>query len=380
MNNAQKLLEVLGRNAKKLKKDSSYGSISDTTKNYRWIDFIDPKNNCPALLLEWLWGGRGMLAGRMLKIDAPEGSGKSSYLMLQYAMAQKTNDAFCILEETEHAIQPPDYIASFGADPDRIVLPQMDVRSLENLFKDIDCVCAQIRSDVDPEKKVPIVVGLDSISAAGTEDGIEEESFDMSKGSLGEHARVVSKWFRDRFGIIAGMDTLLVIIAQQREKINSGGFARPGETKTTTIAAKPLDYHASYRLTMYNSPIKESGREIGATVNMTVKKNKVSGKGKTCSVPLYWGRGFDLQSPCVELLARSPVTLPSGDVFQIDQSSYVKCPMLNFSERSCPEAKLDLMRAIYANEPLLMGLREALQVRGFGFSFENWKPVNPDGE
>jgi len=378
----QKLLGVLDKNAKKSKRGSGYRSVADTVNEYRWIDFHDPKLNCPALLLEWLWGGRGMLAGRMLKIEAPEGAGKSSYLMLQYAMAQKSCNAFCIHEETEHAIAPPDYIASFGADPDNIVFPDLEEKSLDNILSDIDWTCAQIRNDVDPEKKHPIIVGLDSISAAGTDEGMEEEAFDMSKGTPGEHSRTMSKYFRDRFGILAKQDVLLVIIAQLREKINTGGFSRPGETKTTTIAAKPLNYHASYIMSMYNTPMKDAGKQIGAFVSLEVRKNKVSPKGRQAQIPLRWGSGFDLQTPCVDMLARNPVKLPSGNEFAIEQTSYVKCPMLNFSERSCPEAKADLMRAVYANPELLMQLREALQVRGFGFKFEQWGPPQEpnDGE
>ena len=370
MNNTKKLLDVLNKNAKKEKSGTNYGTIAGTVDNYRWIDFADPKNKCPALVLEWLWGARGMLTGRMMKIEAPEGSGKSSYLMLQYAMAQMQHNAFCIHEETEHAIAPPDYIASFGANPDNILFPDLEVRSLENIFANIDYVCAKIRSEVDAEKKYPIVAGLDSISAAGAEANMEEESFDSSKGGIGETARLVSKYFRDRLHELAKQDVLMVIIAQQRNKINTGGFARPGETKMTTIAAGPLDYHASYRLTMYASAMKDAGKQIGDLVTFTVKKNKVSNKAKSCSIPLNWGKGFDLQTPCVELFARNPLALPSGDILTVEQSSYVKCPMLNFSARSCPESKLELMQAIYANAPLLSQIREALQVRGFGFGFE----------
>lgn len=379
----QNLLDVLAKNSRKSKRKSvlGYGSVASTVDDYRWIDFIDPKLNCPALLLEWLWGGRGMLAGRMLKIEAPEGTGKSSYLMLQYAMGQKSHNAFCLHEETEYALAPPDYIASFGADPRKIIFPKIEIRSLENLLADIDWTCAQIRQEVDPDKQYPIIAGLDSISAAGIDEGIEEESFDMSKGTMGEHSRIVSKYFRDRFGILVGQDVLLVIIAQQRDKINSGGFARPGETKTTTIAAKPLDYHASYRLSMFNTPIRENGKQVGATVSLEVKKNKISPKGKQAQIPLYWNRGFDLQAPCVDILSRNPLILPCGETFTIDQTSYLKCPMLNFSERSGPEAKNNLMQAIYANPDLLQQLREALQVRGFGFQFEKWcPPEDPDGE
>lgn len=382
MGSTQKLIEILGKNAKKAKTGAAYLTVADVARNYRWIDFTDPKLNCPALILEWLWGARGMLTGRMLKIDAPEGSGKSSYLMLQYAMGQRTHDAFCVHEETEQAIPPPDYIASFGADPENILFPQLDVKSLDKIFEDIDWTCAQIRTDVDPEKKNPIIVGLDSISAAGSADAVEEDTFDLSKGGIGEVARLVSKYFRDRFGLLAKKDVFLVIIAQQRNKIQTGGFMRPGEPKMTTIAAQTLDYHASYRLTMYASALKDAGRQFGDLVTLTVKKNKVSPKARSCSIPLVWGSGFDLQSPFVEMLAKrtsagDPIVLPSGDTFAVEQSSYIKCPLLNFSARSCPEAKNELMQAVYANPELLAGIREALQVRGFGFKFEQWAAEEP---
>jgi RecA/RadA recombinase len=368
-------MDVLRKNAKKDKRSSGFETVKSETDNYRYIDFWDPKMNMPCLGLEWLWGARGLLCGRMLKLQAPEGTGKSSWLMLMYAMAQQTANAWCIHEESEGTVAPPDFVASFGADPDNILMPKLQTRSIEAAFADIDWTTAKIRGEIDPDKVSPIVVGMDSISGFGADTNMDENDYDsaVASGGLGVHARVVSKWFRDRGFILEDRDVLLMITAQTREKISTGGFSAPGEKKKTTLADNPLNFHASYRMEMYSTKLKDGATQIGETVHFTTTKNKLSPKGKTLAIDLYWDHGFDLQSATCDLLRKySPFGLPDGSTFDIQQrGAYIKCPILGDKNvHSNPEGKLAIMQGICNDESLLKLVREAMRVRGFGYDFE----------
>lgn len=373
----QDAMAALLKNAKKDKRTiMSFETVTTETQKHRFIDFCDPKNNIPCLGLEWLWGARGLLTGRMLKIEAEEGTGKSSYVMLQYAMGQKMHNAWCLHEESEGTVAPPDFVASFGADPDNILMPKLQTRSIEAVFADIDWTTGNLRSEgIDPEKVAPIIVGLDSISAFGSENNMEEDNYDTSSssGGLGQHARVVSKWFRERGFVLEDRDVLLLVTAQLREKISTGGFSAPGGSKKTTLAARPLNFHASYRLEMFASALKEGTNQIGEVVHFKTTKNKMSPKGKTLPINLYWDKGFDLQTATCDMLkAISPIILPNGEEFNVQQKgAYLAAPsILDKNVHSNPEGKLEIMQKIYSDTTLLNNIREALRIRGFGFDFE----------
>ena len=371
-------MAALMKNAKADKRDSGFETVTSEAAKYRYIDFCDPQRNMPCLGLEWLWGARGLLTGRMLKIEAEEGTGKSSYVMLQYAMAQRMANAWCVHEESEGTVAPPDFVASFGADPTGIIMPKLKIRSIEAVFENIDWTTGHLRgADIDPTKIAPIVVGLDSISAFGAEANMDDEDTESAaNGSgLGKHARVVSQWFRDKGYILEDRDVLLMITAQLREKIATGGFKAPGEQKKTTLAARPLNFHASYRLSMWASALKDekTGKQYGEMVNFNTTKNKISPKGRTLPIALYWDHGFDLQTATCDMLRNnSPFTLPGGKKFEIAQKgAWVSCPLIsdkNFP--SNPEGKYQLMKAICDDAQLLAALRETMRVRGFGFEFE----------
>lgn len=381
-------MAALKKNAKGDKREGvDYETITSETAKYRYIDFTDPKNRMPCLALEWLWGARGLLCGRMMKIEAEEGTGKSSYVMLQYAMAQQTANAWCVHEESEGTVAPPDFVASFGADPDNVMMPKLKVRSIEAVFENIDWTTAKLRgADIDPTKIAPIVVGLDSISAFGAEANMDEDDTESAAngGGLGKHARVVSQWFRDKGYILEDRDVLLLVTAQLREKIATGGFSAPGDKKKTTLAARPLNFHASYRLEMWSSALKDENKQIGEVVHFTTTKNKMSPKGKVVPINLYWDKGFDLQTASCDMLRNvSPIVLPNGTKFEVLQrGAYVSCPALGDKNyQSNPAGKLELMKAICGDAALLAGLREALRIRGFGFEFETrYQPTQAEVE
>ena len=398
------MMAGLNARAKKGKNTATFGRLSDEAAKGRWIDFCDPKTGMPCLALEWLWGARGFQTGRILKIEAEEGVGKSSFLMLMYGAAQKTVGAWCMHFEGELAKAPPDFMASYGCDPRRILSPDLtgDNLSIEGCFSAIDETTMQMRSSqpgMDPEKKFPIVAGVDSVSSFGAAKNMEEKDTDTTSG-IGVHSRFLSGWFRDRWGHLSDRDTFLMIIAQLRSKIDTGPSfpgSRPKQGETTTLAARPLDFHSSARLEISTNPLKLKEppySQYGDTVTFKTTKNKLSPKGKVLKLPLIWDQGFDMTSATIELLkGLAPITLVNGQQFTIDQRGAgslggvkLHIPMLsdeglhyfpNYLPGDLDKRRTndELLSRLYSNSELLMGIREALRIRGFGFAFEtNYMP------
>ena len=376
-------------------------TIQQMQDEWRWIDFIDPRTNLPCLLLEWLWGSRGMLAGRLLKIEAEEGVGKSSYLNLQYGMAQRTSNAWCVHAESEGATHPADFIASFGCDPSKIITLRLAKRSIDECFNKLDwatyCIRKQKKNEedtkiIDPQMAFPIVAGVDSVSGFGTAANMEDDDTDLETGGggLGLHSRFLSQWFRDRWSLLEQRGVLLATIAQQREKINTGPTfpgGPPKQSGPTTLAARPLNYHASYRLEMKSTPLRipETPQQIGEVVTLSVTKNKLSPKGKKAVVNLIWNYGFDLTTATIEKLAAlSPIMLKSGSVFSVaaESGGWLNVPALfdkklRYSVESWPQVCYDTLCNLYNRQDLLMEIREALAIRGFGFDFERNYQLSP---
>lgn len=353
-------------------------TATQATKNWKYIDFIDPLTNQPALILEWLLGARGMLAGRVVKIEAEQGVGKTAWMMLQYAMGQKTANAFCIHQESEGAILPPDYIAAFGTNPDEVLINRPG--SIERCMMSTDMFTNAIRDTEDPTCTRPILVGVDSVSGFGADADMEEETLDLtSTKGIGSHSRALSRYFRDRTMFLEEKCVLLTMVCQYRAniQISKGPFTphqAPGSEKTT-IGAKPIDYHSSYRIEMRSAQLKTSdGENVGEKVTFKTSKNKISPKGREITLDLYRGKGFDMVAPTIEMLKDNPIVLVDGRTLRVEQAggAYLRCPLLlgDSTVKSNPEGKREILEMLYADKELLMRVREALRIRGFGFDFE----------
>lgn len=368
-------------------------TASNLMANWRWIDFIDPKTGLPALALEWLFGCRGMLTGRFVKIEADPGIGKSSYMFLQYGMGQQTAGAMSIHFESEGAPQPPDYIAAMGCNPEDLAIQQP--RSIEECMSQVELMTYEMRKD-DPEKKYPIIMGIDSVSGLGSMND-EEQGLALDKrtvvdlgasgAALAGHARSMSKWFRERGCLwLQEFDVLLFATAQLKDNIVIGGppgVQLPADQKKKTIADAVMNFNASYRLRMNSSPLydKETKTDLGELVKIKVIKNKVSPKNREVQIPLLRGQGFDfLEATADWLRYKSPIVLKNGGKFSIEQKgAWIACEALQAANfHSNPEGKAELMQKLYSNTDLLMSIREALRIRGFGFDFEKTYVPSPE--
>lgn len=362
---------------------------SDLMNDWTYIDFWNPLQNIPCIAIEWLFGGRGLLAGRILRIQAKYGIGKSSLMWLMYAAAQKLANAWCYHIETEAAPPPPDFIASYGCDPSDLVIDQP--RSLEQCFERLEEMIAQIRGGVaekvfspttgkmkktiydDPLDKdcaSPIIAGVDSFSALGIDERVMQDVLDQSKtAQLAQHSRKMSRFLQERSVRLQNSKALLMLAAQEKAKINTGGGY--GGAQSTSLADTPIGFHSTYSVNLTSTKYvnKTTGQDIGEKVTLKTTKNKLSPKRRELTMYLVRDHGFDLAKTDAEFLLSHSAS-PLADIAKRQGGSNpgIKCPPLGDGIFKSDE---EFVKAFYANKELLNSCRENLRIRGFGFDFES---------
>ena len=360
---------------------------SDLMNNWRYIDFCNPMYKLPCIALEWEFGGRGLLAGRIVRLLAKYGVGKSAFMWLMYACGQQPHlSSFCYHIETEGAPPPPDFIASFGCNPQDLAMQQP--RSLENCFELIDEAIASIRGgfggSIDPEtgrkKKTaytepidkdmvsPIVAGVDSFSGLGLEARVQEDVLHLQKSNaMAEHSRKVAEYLRDRSDRFKSTQTLIMLAAQEKVKIKTGPTAGWGGPESTSLGDSPIGFHATYCIEMsaYKYTDKDTGADIGSRIMVYTEKNKLSPKHRTIELYLVRDKGFDLIHTDAEFLIKHQASPLKGVAERTAHG--IKCPAL--SDKSF-KSEEEFVRAFYANTDLLQTMREAMRIRGYGFDFE----------
>jgi RecA/RadA recombinase len=365
-----KLLELAEKDAKR---KSDFYRATDEMETWRYVDFIDLGKDRPCLPLEWLHGTRGFLCGRVVKYDSNEQAGKSSIILMNVGMAQRTTGVWSSLWETEKTVPPPDYIYSLGCDPKYLLIAKPD--TVDACVNEMVDFVKTVRLGIDPDKNHPIIVGVDSVSGLGADDLETDEKDKKSKAGLGFHAREFSKFFREKFKLFDRDDVILFATAQVKASIETGSLPGMGGggKKTASLADKPFAYHASWRIKLYHTRLKDSdGRDLGEMITMYTEKNKLGPKGRS-----------------VKVLLRNKTDVPDGQpVWDFTQANIdllfgPNCPFEPdeyksaggwYSHTALNDGKSmhkeDFVNKFYENEELLMRCREKLRIRGFGFKFE----------
>ena len=344
---------------------------ASNSKNWTYIDFIDPYTDLPCLPLEYLFGCRGFLAGRIMKVQAYEGVGKSSFLALCYGMGMKTAKAMCMLEESEKAEFPQDRLADLGCNPDALLHNR--ISSLANCLNHINIFITDFRNILDKEMKYPMIIGVDSLSSlAETAQEADEnilDNIDIGKSqSMGLHARTLSIWFRNGGSDVAYKNKALIIFtAQFKKSIKTGFCAGYGPPKDTTLGGKAVEYHSSFILNLKATPFKANDIEVGTQVQMYLEKNKVSPAHRAITMNLLRRGGWQPNSGLAGVIMAARNETDGQKLFNMSVSGgWYSWPQLTDKKFRSDE----LPELLYSNEDFLMSVRESMYIRGYGFDFE----------
>ena len=347
----------------------------DVAKNYRYVDFCDVTLNRPCLPLEYVYGTRGLMTGKVVKYEAMEADGKSSAIFMNYGMAQRAGGAYTVHFESEDAPPPPDFMHHLGCDPDEVLIEHpADVTSC---LARITTWLQKIRTSLDKDKVYPLLIGIDSISGLAGKD-----TSDLSKKAEGGegismHARAFSAWFRDYMKHFSMQDAIMMVSGQLKDNINTDKFNQHDNKKMVTLADKPFAFYSTWIMNLYHSKYWVDGEgQLGDIITMKCTKNKQGAPLRSTKVVLMRPErmpngepGWDWDMGNKELLFANKssrmMAFPNNEA--TSGGGWYKHKGINDNKNYRWD---DFIQELYAREDILMEIRNNLRVRGFGLPFE----------
>jgi hypothetical protein len=354
---------------------------SKANEQFRYLDFWDILRERPCLPLEYVYGTRGLMTGKIVKYEAKEGDGKSSNIFMNYGMFQKTGGAYVVHFESEEAPPPADFMSHLGCNPDEVLIEHPT--DVVNCFDRIEEWMKKIRSDIDPKQDHPIVLSVDSISGlAGKDPDAKKKPGEKKKSSGNElslHSRAISKWLRDKGSLLTTNQTALLCSGQLKANIKISSFGGGGGRKnkeSVTIAEAPIAFHATWVIELYHNRYWVDGvGDMGETITIKCIKNKQGDPYRTAKVKLIRSKftegavGWNWDDANKDLLFGNPTTKkmcwPNDEAASV--SGWYKHQDINDNKNMRWD---EFIEELYKREDILMEIRNNLRIRGFNLPFE----------
>lgn len=298
-----------------MKRTRNNASPSDQIKNRRkkkrksGNKKITPRMMVPTgstllnLALSDLWNG-GFMLGKMVNIIGDQGTGKtilSHSVMAEAAHLSRFKHYDLDHNDIEKAVEY-DVAYLFGKK-----LAKRLNRGLKKASRTIKDFRKHVWKKINSSK--PTIHALDSFDALTSDEEIERMNKEARakkgakvKGSFKtEKTRGLSEMLRLMIQGIAETLGLLIIVSQVRENLSSMPFA-PRYRRT---GGKSLEHNESYELWLAQIGkirSKKGGPVIGVLCKVNITKNRITGKLRSVTFPIYYDLGIDDVGSCVDWL------------------------------------------------------------------------------
>lgn len=232
----------------------------------------------------------GIPSGRITEISGLQAAGKSLVLATTLANAQK-DGAIAVMIDNEFAVDQSFYKA-IGLDLDRLIYSNIEY--VEDTLSAIEEIILLIRAK---DKKIPIIIGIDSIAAMKTRDDLES---DYDLGGYKTHlARILSSKLSRTNALAAKFDTAIIFTQQLR--MNLSGF---GDPYVPARGGMAIAFYSDVRIRLKRiGKIKAPNNLIvGVSIRATIDKNRLGPAFRTADFEVYFDSGIDDVKACLDIL------------------------------------------------------------------------------
>lgn len=285
-----------------------YGSV-DASKIDEKFKFL----YVPDLYCQWGMKRPGYVLGRIKTTIGAEGCGKSSELYSDCALAIRQGGlaAIVALEEADTSIHIRAYAQELT--PMIRLFPAKTLE--EGIQKSYDVL--DMFEKIDPEGKIPKVLGFDSVAGATMEKLLEEDA-EPGQPKPGGIGAIMADFVNVMKTRIVPNNCLWHVINQAREAIPIGWSAMfqqntPMIEKLVAKGGKALPFHSSYfEVLTRGSTLKvedEEGDKLptGFAITKQWKKNKTGTPFDKISYLVEWHKPFNFAPITMEVLASGRV-------------------------------------------------------------------------
>ena len=253
---------------------------------------------------------KGLKGGTIVNIIGDSSSGKSILalsILAEMNKYSKFDNYRFIYDDVENA-NSFDMEYLFGSETaDRIEPPAVNEDDEDLPSDTIEDFHCNISDVID--KEIPFVYILDSFDALDSEqdqDKIKEmkkakKENKKAKGSYGmSKPKKASEILRNIKSGLSSTDSILIVISQTRDNIDPTSFE-----KKTRSGGKALKFYCTHEIWLAMAgKIKSKDRVIGNKVKAKITKNKITGKVREVSFPIFYDYGVDDIRSCIEFMEK----------------------------------------------------------------------------